>query len=131
MNEKLQSFKQSSELPTLENSLKSLDKFHFTEKKEDKYLSRITFTGRPSVKDVITFMMLKTGWSGRIFVGARTIPQASGVYIPVVDYGPYTNQFPDNIYVRRITTKTHRGKTDVFVEIGVKSNPRKRKPTVP
>jgi hypothetical protein len=128
---KLQSFKQSSELPTLENSLKSLDKFNFAEKKEDKYLSHITFTGRPSVKDVITFMMLKTGWSGRIFVGAKTIPQASGVYIPVVDYGPYTNRFPDNVYVSRITTHTHRGKTDVFVEIGGKSNARKRKSIEP
>lgn len=127
---KLPSFKQNSELPTLENSLKNLDKFNFTEKKEDKYLSHITFTGRPSVKDVITFIMLKTGWSGRIFIGAKVPEVATGVYIPVVDYGPYTNQFPDNIYVRRITTHTHRGKTDVFVEIGGKSNVRKRKPTV-
>lgn len=128
---KLPSFKPSSELPTLKNMLTNLDKFHFTEKKEDKYVSHITFTGCPSVKDIIMFMMLKTGCSGRIFVGARTIPETSGVYIPVVDYGPYNNQFPDDIYVRRITTHTHLDKTNVYVVIGEKPNSRKRKTTVP
>ena len=107
--------------------LSNLDKFHFTEKKEDKYLSRITFVGHPSVKDVITFVTLKTGWSGRVFVGTKTNPVASGVYIPVVYYGPQGNQYPDDVYVRRITTHNHRGKTDVFVEIGGKPKSRKRK----
>lgn len=111
--------------------LGNIDQFHFTEKKEDKYLSHITFVGRPSVKDVIAFMTINTGWSGRIFVGSKIPEVATGVYIPVVDYGPNGNQFPDNIYVRRITTHTHRGKTDVFVEIGGKPNSRKRKSIVP
>ena len=132
---KLSTFAQVSERSTLENMLMELDKFHFTEKKEDKHLSRITFVGRPSIKDVITYMTLKTGWSGRIFVGANVPEVSSGVYIPVVDYGPYVKRFPDDVYVRRITTHTYRDKriccdkTDVFVEIG-KSNSRKRKPTV-
>jgi hypothetical protein len=118
---KLPSFKPSSELPTLENILGNLDKFHFTIKKEDKYLSHITFTGHPTIRDIMMFVMLKTGWSGRIFVGVKTIPGSSGTYIPVVDYGPYRNQFPGDVYVSRITAHTHRDKTTtVFVEIGEK-----------